>query len=114
MSALDMHDVRKTYGSGDNEVVALDRAIFKRGLDKRQQTVDAAQAALDEADMGSIEDAELPATDEWAKMVASNDVAGIRRIAEVLIDRIIVSPPRSRSKFEPIVDRFDLVWRSRA
>jgi len=34
MSALDMHDVRKTYGSGDNQVVALDHATLTVGDDE--------------------------------------------------------------------------------
>src|SRR5512141_2504108 len=34
MSALDMQDVRKTYGSGDNEVVALDHASLTVGDDE--------------------------------------------------------------------------------
>ena len=34
MSALDMHDVRKTYGSGDSEVVALDHATLTVGDDE--------------------------------------------------------------------------------
>ena len=34
MSALDMHDVRKIYGTGDNEVVALDHATLTVGDDE--------------------------------------------------------------------------------
>jgi hemin transport system ATP-binding protein len=34
MSALDMHDVRKIYGTGDSEVVALDHATLTVGDDE--------------------------------------------------------------------------------
>lgn len=94
------------------DVVSASEPSFRRGYDRRKAAIEAAQAALDAADIANDDDLELPTADEWQQLVAADDVSALRRIASVLIDRITVSPPASRSKFSPIADRFALAWQA--
>jgi hypothetical protein len=114
-ATADVAALRATLEQANEELeafCAVERATdagFKANVDRRRADVDAAQVALDEADVAEAID--LPSSDEWQKLVDAKDVAGMRRVAGALIESVTVSPPLSRSKFAPIEDRFDVEWR---
>jgi len=88
---------------------ALDARTFRLGLEARQEVVDAVRGALTAATAGAEAAAVMPDVSGWGRL----DVDARRRIARVLIDRVIVRPPASSRDRGPHADvgrRLEIVW----
>jgi DNA invertase Pin-like site-specific DNA recombinase len=80
--------------------------MYAAGLAVREETLEKAEAAYAEAAENAEHAEQLPDPSAWANLTA----AARARVAGFLVASVVVAPPRSRSKFEPIHDRFTITW----
>lgn len=79
---------------------------YAMGIAKREAAVDAAESALADALSHADRVSNVPTPDAWSKL----DDAEKSRVARLLLPRVVVVPPLSRSKFAPIADRLKPIW----
>jgi DNA invertase Pin-like site-specific DNA recombinase len=113
VSSQDVERLRQAWKDAQAElesfVVAassLDAALFKLGLEARQDAVQSARDAFDEAVAQAESAAVLPDVSGWAML----DLDGKRRVARVLISKIVVTPAISRGPNADVAARLEFRW----
>jgi hypothetical protein len=114
VSAREVEALRATWKAEEAELAAFQlhaRATdpgYGAGLQMRRDNVERARHAYEDAAARQEGDTRMPVS---AKMWRNTPVDGQRRVVRSVIDRIIVAPPASHSKFEPLARRLDVIWR---